>query len=229
MKKVRALGILFASILAMMTTTACQNGQTGNALSTTGSTGPAADMTALIAAKSFAAKPSASAIYLTIVKDSNIPVKASVNVKGGRIDLTDPAKPVGDVTLDLNSFDSGLPLRNDRVKEYFFRTEKNGDTATFKLTMIPADAIATLRAQKHADSVVISGDFTLNGVTVPLSVAVNLTFTELGTLSVKSVTPAKVSISKLGLNENLTALTTICQHKSVDDDVNVDFDFAFTP
>lgn len=183
----------------------------------------------LVKAAQFNLKVSSSTVIVTVIKDSSVPVKGSLIFKAGTLDLKG-THPTAQATVDMNSFDSGLPLRNDRVTEYFFRTKNAGmDEAIFSLSSLPEGFMTTLREKKSVADFSLTGELTFNGQTQSLTGTFSASFDEQGTLALKSTKPLTIGIAAWGLTENLKALNVICQHANVDDAVSVAVDLHFIP
>ena len=80
----------------------------------------------------------------------------------------------GEFSVDLNSLDTGIGMRNNDMRKDFLETAKY-PTGTFKLTrFVSADKPSLVAGQPvHA---VIEGDFTVHGVTKSYQIPVTLTF-----------------------------------------------------
>ncbi len=220
---------MFLGFFLIVLTAACQSNKPDSELPVSGMPEKIHSVEDLVKAAQFNLKVSASTLIVTVIKDTSIPVKGSLIFKAGTVDLKG-ANPTAQVIVDMTSFDSGLPLRNDRVTEYFFRTQNSGmDTATFSLSSLPETFIATLREKKLVTDFPLTGELTFNGQTQSITGTFTASFDEQGTLALKSTKPITIGIAAWGLSENLKAINLICQHANLDDAVSVDVDLHFIP
>ena len=81
------------------------------------------------------------------------------------LDETNPAASSVDVTIDLNSISTGLPKFDEHLKSKDFFNVETNKTATFKSTKV------TLKEKNEAD---VEGNLTLNGVTKPVTLEIQL-------------------------------------------------------
>lgn len=76
----------------------------------------------------------------------------------------DPANPAGskvDVTIDLNTLDTGIGMRNDHMRNKFLNVEKF-PTATFKVVSVSGPKSI---APNSPTDINVTGDLTIHGVT----------------------------------------------------------------
>lgn len=97
-------------------------------------------------------------------------VKGSITVDDS-LDLSKPFNATFDV--DLASIDTGIPLRNEHMRDNFLETAKY-PKATFAVTM-PTGVTAKL-IDKQKVSIKAQGNFTLHGVTVKKDIPVDITY-----------------------------------------------------
>jgi polyisoprenoid-binding protein YceI len=170
-----------------------------------------------------------SKISLAVVKDHNAngPVVVTVLLRDGAISF---GAGTARLSIDLDSIDSGVPLRNERLRGVLLETGGPGwDTAELRITSIPESALVALREKRGVGGVKIDGELALHGVTAKVPFIANVSFGTGGVLLVKSAAPVELKISDYGLGENLKKLITLCKHESIDDVVKVDFSLEFTP
>lgn len=182
-----------------------------------------------LAATEFTVALNASTLYVTTVKDAGIPVKATVNLASGGLSLaTAEGQPALDLQIDLNTFNSGLELRDDRVRRFFFNADQEAfKTARLVVAALPMGSSEKLKLEKKILNVPVSADFTLRGKTQKISGMVNVFFNKQGRLQIKTAKPFAIKFSELALSENLEKLKVICGHQSIADDVKVDVDWQF--
>jgi polyisoprenoid-binding protein YceI len=94
------------------------------------------------------------------------------NVSGeAKLDPTDVAKAAGTVSVDLNSLDTGISMRNEHMRGTLESAKY--PAATFKFTTIKVTG-NKLAPNQPAEGTA-TGTMTLHGVTKPLTVPVTLT------------------------------------------------------
>lgn len=97
-------------------------------------------------------------------------VKGSITLDDS-LDLSKPFNATFDV--DLASIDTGIPLRNEHMRDNFLETAKY-PKATFSVKL-PAGISAKL-ADRQKVSIKAQGDFSLHGVTVKKDIPVDITY-----------------------------------------------------
>ncbi len=168
-----------------------------------------------------------SKLVLSIVKDRDAanPVKANVMFRDGALSL---GAGTARMSIDLTTFDSAIPVRNERVRNFFFEVSATGwDTAELTISKLPDAALAALRARKPVLRAAVEGDLKLHGKTAHVPMSLDAGFDGGGELWVRSNTPVEVKISEFGLTDNLRRLSAICMHDSIDDVVKVDVTLVF--
>lgn len=183
---------------------------------------------ALVATK-FTVVQNASTLYVTTIKDAGIPVKGTVNLASGGLFLgTTQERSALDIQIDLNTFNSGLELRDDRVRRFFFNADQEiFKTAHLVVAALPVGSVEKLRSEKKLLNVSVSADFTWHGETQKISGMVDVFFNKNGRLQIKTAKPFAITISEWALAENLEKLKTICGHQMIADTVQVDIDWQF--
>ena len=99
-------------------------------------------------------------------------VGRTAKVEGfSEIDIDNPAKsPKGEISVDLASLDTGIPLRNEHMVDLI--EAKKYPKATFKVkTLKPPKLVANQGVEGTA-----TGDFSLHGVTKTLTVPISLQY-----------------------------------------------------
>ncbi len=167
-----------------------------------------------------------SKLSLTMIKDRVSPVNATLTMRDGALSLDGPS-PSARLSVDLDTFDSDIAIRNERVRNLFFETSAIGWESADLSFALPADVVAQLRKDKKLAHVPLDGTLKVHGVTSKLPVTVDAG-DEGRKIWVKSVSPVVVKISDLGLSDNLRRLNAICMHDSIDDDVKVDVSLEFS-
>lgn len=213
-------------VAAITSTVACHKGD-GSAGGDAGKGAAAAKMVRTAAAGEQLVDVDKSKLVLAMVKDRDVanPVKANVMLRDGAISL---GAGTARMTIDLGTFDSQIPVRNERVRNFFFEVTATGwDTAALTIPKLPDAALAALRDHKGVTRVVVEGDLKLHGKTARVSMTLDAGYGSAGELWVRSTTPVEVKVSDFGLTDNLRRLSSICMHDSIDDVVKVDVALEF--
>lgn len=185
------------------------------------------DIKAALVSGKFKVAQNASALFLEVIKDGKIPVKASFNFSSGTLDINSD-KNLATLVVDMTSWNSGLTNRDFHVKTVFFQTtQKQNETMTIFINPVSKKAIEDLRINKKVMYVPLKGFISIRDKKIPFVTTVNAGFTDQGRLFVDIFDPITIKISELGLSENLSKLMVICGHKSVDDGVVVKGHFEF--
>jgi hypothetical protein len=170
-----------------------------------------------------------SKVTVAAIKDRDVilPVKATVMLRDGRLTLGGPS-PGARLTVDLNTYDSRIPLRNERVKKFLFETSGLGwETAELVIARLPDAVVASLRDTRRATHAKLDGELRVHGHSSKLTMVVDAAYESDGRLTVKTAAPVEVKISELGLADNLKRLSAICMHDSIDDVVKVEVALEF--
>lgn len=172
----------------------------------------------------------ASAIKVRTIKNGNMPVLGSLNIKTGRLNINPGAKSLLELVIDMTSWDSGLTVRDDRIVQIFFEsTVDRNQVALFKVNSVSAESIAKLKKDKKLDGLSVQGTLSFHGVSIPVDAVLNVSFNQIGRLVVTSAKPIAIKISDLKMNETLKRLIIICNHQSVDDVVTLNVHLEFEP
>lgn len=83
--------------------------------------------------------------------------------------------------VDLASIDTGIPLRNEHMRDNFLETKKY-PKATFKVKQIMAESPGKLTNGKVL-KLIAKGDFTVHGVTLSKSIPIKVTYFKEGDLT----------------------------------------------
>jgi hypothetical protein len=166
---------------------------------------------------------------VSVVKDRDTlhPVVSTVALRDGRIELDGPS-PSARLVVDLLSYDSRIPLRNERLKKVFFETQIAGyDTLELTVPRLPAAVIASLRKDRKVVGVALEGQVGVHGGTSKLAMTLDAAYEKDGALVVKTSAPIEIKVSDLGLGDNLRRLSALCMHDSIDDVVKVEATLRF--
>lgn len=160
-------------------------------------------------------------------RDTTSPVVANVALRDGAVTLE--GSPSARLTIDLDTFDSMIPLRNERVRLVFFESSGVGwDVIELAVPKIPESVLADLKAKKSVSGAKLDGRVKLHGKEATVPLVVDATWAG-ERLVVKSTAAIAVKISDFGLNDNLRRLSALCMHDSIDDVVNVEATVEFAP
>lgn len=148
------------------------------------------------------------------IKNGTAEVPGTLDV-GGQLtfaDTKDLEGISGTLTADLNTWNSQLELRDDRIKQTFFEVADHA-TATFE-----AKGLNVAGGKGTLD-----GALSLHGTSKDVSVPVEILHTESG-MALRSTEPWVVKISDHDMAAQLDALITLCAHESIADEVKVTVD-----
>ena len=164
-------------------------------------------MLALLSPLAFAGPVSVSqgTVSLMQIKAETAKVPATISGVTGSVDLS---AGTGELTIPVSAWDSQLEIRNTNVRTAFFEAAAN-PTATFKLT-----SLTLTDGQGEA-----KGTLEMFSGSVPVQATVKVSTDEAGQTQVVTTEPFEVSISALGLSEQLKALMKLCAHPSGNDGV----------
>ncbi|MCB9778952.1 MAG: YceI family protein [Alphaproteobacteria bacterium] len=167
-------------------------------------------------------------IDMITVKNGDVEVPAKfTGVTGSvRVDLDDPKGTSGELTIDLASWDSGLELRDDRIKETFFEVAAHPTTTFAIKSMETTDTLAEVGKTASGK---LRGTLTWREATVELIAPVSIERTGDSELHLKSTEPFVVDMQALGMDAQKQALITLCQHDSLLDAVTVSVDMVVGP
>ena len=172
-----------------------------------------------------------SQVQISVIKDKDTksPVVGRMMLTDGAVALSSPT-PSARLSIDIDTIDTGVPIRNERVRNIFFETSGVGwDTIEVVIPAIPAAVVAALRDQRKVDQAKLDATLRVHGRTVMTVLTVDASYSEDGRLTVKTSTPAQIKISDFTLSDNLHRLSSICMHDSIDDLVLVEATLQFAP
>lgn len=136
--------------------------------------------------------------------------------------ISDKGKAV--VTVELGSADTGIPIRNDRLQEMLFETDKF-PLATVR-AKIDMDVIDTLQP---GDSTRIDSEMTLELHGAKVSITANMVVARLSktTLTVSSAKPVILTAASVDLTGGIEALRKVANLPSISNAVPVSFLLTF--
>lgn len=177
--------------------------------------------TASVAAQStWTLDPSQSTLtYQSVKKNTIVETNTIRNISGGIM-------PDGSatVTFDLNSVDTGVDLRNVRMRFLFFETFQY-PTATVTVKVDPA-TFAELAA-KHRMTMALPFRLNLHGVEKDLETKVAVTLITEKLVSVASQAPVAIKVEDFGLLPAIEKLERAANVTNIVPTASVSFDFVF--
>lgn len=172
----------------------------------------------------------AGTIGLISVKNGDVEVPARFETVTGDVslDLGDLNRSSGTVTVDLSSWNSDLPLRDERMKTTFFQVEDKPTQVSFTLTGIaePSGPLSDIGSKATGKA---RGKLDWRGLPLELEVPVQVERQAADSFAVTTPTPFSISIEALGMNQPLAKLIKVCEHESVADAVQVSLDLQLGP
>lgn len=167
-----------------------------------------------------------SMLVVTAVKDGNIPVKGSFLVSSGKVEKTSLGDWQLQVSFDPKTWNTGLALRDERVRGLFFQVAKMGfENIRFEASGI-ADAVVQNVRMGSEQIVTVQGTLFFAGQQKNITFNVSLKL-ENGFIVVNTVEPIVISIADWGLEPAKQALIKECKHREIQDTINVTFAVKF--
>lgn len=164
--------------------------------------------------------PSASVLTYQSVKKNTIVETNKIRNITGTLSAAGDAK----ITFDLNSVDTGVDLRNVRMRFLFFETFKY-PTAEVTAKVDPA-AFADLPSKRRIKST-LPFRLSLHGVDKDLEASVVVTMISDTMVSVASEAPVAVHVEDFGLLPNVDKLQQAANVTNIVPTASVSFDFVF--
>lgn len=128
--------------------------------------------------------------------------------------------------IDLTSVNTGIPVRDERMQKFLFKTEQF-PTASLH-TQVPIDQVARLKAGEM-ESLTLEGNLGLRGLIAAVSSQVNVVKLADGSIQVDSVSPLLLQANQIGLVEGIEKLREIAGLPSIGQTVAVTFRLNFRP
>lgn len=171
-------------------------------------------------AQNWTLDPTASKLtYQSVKKNTIVETNSIRNISGS---LTESGQ--GKVVFDLDSVDTGVDLRNVRMRFLFFETFKF-PTATVTVNVDPA-AFADLPTRRRMTSK-LPFKLDLHGVVKDLEANVVVTMISDTMVSVASESPVSVKVEDFGLLPNVEKLEIAANVTNIVPVASVSFDFVF--
>lgn len=165
--------------------------------------------------------PERSAVTYVTIKSTNIPENNHFKEMRGQIDATGQVV----VTLMLDSVETLVPIRNERMREILFDTANYKD-AELKARIDPKalESLPVGQIQRMA----AEGQLTLHGQSQTLTLSMMVGRLDADTLMVAGTEPLLIEASKFGLSEGVEKLRAIAGLPSISEAVPVVFVVTFT-
>jgi polyisoprenoid-binding protein YceI len=167
-------------------------------------------------------------ITFTSVKDLIAPVQGYFRQFFGVMRLQNGVPASVDLVVDINSLDTAVPGRNNRILNVFFESMRPElGTAELKFTKLAYEKKELARHRDHTPAVVkATGTMTMNGVTRDITAIVRIG-KEGNTWVVESVQPVTLLMSDYAFGSRVFELMKICNHRSIANAVTVDVQMYF--
>ena len=129
-----------------------------------------------------------------------------------------------EVAMMLDSVETLIPIRNERMREFLFDTTDYKD-ATLKAKLDPA-VIAALKSGDIVD-IAAEGNLSLHGATQPMVINMQAAKVADGTVMVASTKPLVIDAAKFGMSDGVEKLREIAGLDSISNAVPVTFVMTF--
>jgi polyisoprenoid-binding protein YceI len=130
------------------------------------------------------------------------------------------------INIDLTSVETGIEIRNSRMKSMLFDTDK---FATAVLQAKIPDSVMTSLEQGQPTRFTLSGSLSLHGKRVPVSTEVLATPAADDSMVVSSLAPILVNAADFGLEGGIEALRNVASLASISQVVPVEFTLILNP
>lgn len=134
----------------------------------------------------------------------------------GVVKMSDKGPQSVELVVDVNSLDTAVPGRDNRIKKLFFESMKPDlGTAVLKLDEIDLGGKEWGAIQKEGGTLSSKGSLMLNGKSAPVMAKLSVKPAEGGGLSVQTAEPVLIKISDFGFGDRPYTLMKECNHKSM--------------
>lgn len=165
--------------------------------------------------------PAASELSYVTVKAGEIAEANNFEALSGSVS----ADGAAEVSIDLASVKTGVDIRDERMRNVFFKVADN-PAATIAAQIDPA-AFAALGVGESAVQM-LNATLSLGGVELPVDAAVTVTRVGADRVLVVSDKPVIVDAASLNLSEGLAELQHLASLPSITPAVPVSFSLSFT-
>ncbi len=128
------------------------------------------------------------------------------------------------IIVALNSIDSGIDIRDQRMKKYLFNTDRY-KTAEFR-ARVDVQALKSLTPGEPR-SMRLSGELSISGKTLPIHFATQVTKLSGGAISVVTVEPAFIDSNAVEMAPGIEKLRSLAGLKNINLSVPVTFAVQF--
>ena len=128
------------------------------------------------------------------------------------------------LSIDLNSIESGIDIRNERMREHLFKV------ATFTNAEVNLSVdLSAISAMESGDSITqaISPDVNLHGITVNMGVDVRVTKLTDSTMLVQNLTPININAADFAMTDGIEQLRSLAGLDVISYAVPVNFTLVF--
>ena len=162
-----------------------------------------------------------SMLNVVSVKNNRVAELFSFDAVTGQLNTT-TGKAL--INIDLASIDSGIDIRDKRIKKYLFDVD-NQPLATFNAT-IDTDALAAIEVSSP-QAMTVEGELMLGGKRQALRFNTLVSRLENGDIRVVTTSPAFIDIAALGLEQGIDKLRQLAGLNSITLAVPVTFSVLF--
>jgi len=164
---------------------------------------------------------SRSTLNITSVKNDRLAELFTFEKVSGAID---DASGKASIEVALDSIDSGIEVRDERMRNYLFNTEAFS-TASFTAD-VDLKALNSLKPGEQRE-VELKGELALNGHTVPMSFQTQVTRLNSGALSVATVAPGFIDVTRHKMAPGIEKLRSLAGLDNISLAVPVTFSVVF--
>jgi len=162
-----------------------------------------------------------SYLNFTSVKNSNIIEVHKFDKLSGKIN----EDGIADVKINLKSVDTGIEIRDERLKDYLFDTKKYPD-AIFS-THIDMKKILEELYKNSIYKTTLEGYLNLKGHRIELKIPVDIKYLDNKNVQVMSASPVTLNIDDFKMGAGLEKLKELANLRSIGFNVPVNFKVVF--
>lgn len=172
--------------------------------------------------------PLSGVIDVITVKNGSAEVPGRITGLSGDLKLPDPSswsQLDGSFVVDLGTWDSGLELRDTRVKETFFEIASH-PTATFDVDRVDGAPKGAMTVGGAPAKLTLYGKLKFHGASQELALPIQVQRTGEKGWVVESAEPFTLDSADFGMAEPLEALRVLCAHDSLNSAVTLNLHLA---
>ena len=162
-------------------------------------------------------------VEVTTVKNGTVPVVGRFAAAEGELHVQNIDTwegLIGAIRVPLVQWDSGLALRDERIRKTFFRVP---EVPRAVLEFQAKQPFSSPRLVGGVADLLLQASLSIGGPPVQVDLAVRVKREGERAYTFESTAPVQVAISSLGLSPHLSALVALCGHESVADGVTISF------